>query len=286
MRLDDLRHAARALRASPGFSLVVIVTLGLGVGAATAMFSLVDAVLLRPLPFDQPDRLVELWTAIPRDGISRFRVSSFDFARWREESGLFERLALTGGASATLTGAGEAARLPGVRVTEDYFAALGVHAQLGRVFSPDDYRPSAEPVVVLSQALWVGRFGADPAVLGRTVMLVEQAHVVVGVLPRQLLPNEAQASGSVPFTLDEERFWAPLKPAPASAHAHVFGVIGRLRAGVTMAEARGRLAVVGDRLRASFPETNAGSEIVLVPLVDEALGAVRSSLWMLLGAVA
>ncbi len=249
------------------------------------MFSLVDAVLLRPLPFDHPERLVSLWTSIPKDDIARFRVSAFDFAHWREEQGIFERLALTGSASVTLTGGGEATQLPGTRVSEDYFPTFGVHPQLGRVFSAYDYQPSAAAVVVLSHALWVGRFGADFGVLGRTIVLDDQPYVVIGVLPRQLLPTEAQASGSVPFTLDEERFWVPLR-LPLAAHAHVFGVLGRLRAGVTMAGARARLGVLEKRLQAAFPETNEGSKIVLVPLVDEALGAVRSSFWMLLGAVA
>jgi putative ABC transport system permease protein len=286
MRLDELRQAVRSLRASPAFSLLVIATLGLGAGTSTAMFSLVDAVLLRPLPFDQPERLVALWTAVPKDGLSRFRVSSFDFTQWLEERGLFERLALTGSASATLTGTGAAAELPGTRVTGDYFPALGVHAQLGRLFSAGDYGPSASPVVVLSHALWVGRFGADPGALGRTIVLDDQPHVVVGILPRQLLPIEAQASGSVPFTRDEERFWVPLELSAPAANAHVFGVLARLRPGVTMAQARARLAVVERRLQSAFPETNDGSKIVMVPLVDEALGAVRSSLWMLLAAVA
>jgi putative ABC transport system permease protein len=285
MFILELRQAARALRASPGLSLAVVATLGLGIGFATAMFGVVDTVLVRPLPFEAPDRLVALWTAVPKDGLDRFRVSSFDYAHWREEQGLFERLALTGSASATLTGGEGAVRLAGTRVSEDYFPLLGVHSRLGRLFGSEDFLPSAAPVVVLSQALWVGRFGGDPTIVGRPITLDDETRTVIGVLPRQMLPAEAQASGRVPFVLDEEHFWAPLRLAQPPGHGHVFGVLGRLRDGVTMVHARDRLAALARRLQATFPETHAGAEIVLAPLADEALGAVRSSLVMLMGAV-
>jgi putative ABC transport system permease protein len=286
MRLDELRYAARTLRASPGFSLVVVAMLGLGIGTAAAMFSILDTVLVRPLPYEHPERLVALWNTVPKDGLGKFRVSPFDYAQWREGAAdLFERLALTGSASATLTGGQEATVLTGTRVSEDYFPALGVLPAAGRLFTGDDFRPSAEAVVVLSQALWVGRFGADPAILGRSIALDEQMYVVIGVLPRLLLPLEARASGSVPFTRDEEQFWIPLKLVQPSARAHVFGVIGRLRPGVTTAQAKAFLATLDRRLEATFPEIDAGRQAVLVPLVDEALGSVRSSLWILMGAV-
>jgi predicted permease len=285
MVFSELGQAGRALRASPGLSLAVVATLGLGIGFGTAMFGVVDTVLLRPLPFVQPDRLVALWTSAPKDGLDRFRVSAFDYTHWRDEPGLFERLALTGSASATLTGVEGAVRLAGTRVSEDYFPLLGVRPRVGRLLGSEDFLPSAAPVVVLSQALWVGRFGGDPAIVGRLITLDDEARTVIGVLPRQVLPAEAQASGRLPFVSDEEHFWVPLKLAQPLGHGHVFGVLGRLRTGVTLAQARDRLAALARRLGEAFPETHAGAEIVLAPLTEEASGAVRSSLFMLMGAV-
>ncbi len=283
--IADLDRAARALRRSPGFFLVVVSTLGLGIGAATGMFSLVDAVLLRPLPFEEPDRLFAVWTSVPRDGLDRFRMSSFDFVQMREEGGVFARLALTGAGTATLTGRGEAAQIGGTRVTEDFFPLLGVRPRLGRLFAEDDFRPSAPPVVVLNEALWVGRFGADPAIVGQAAVFDDEPRIVVGVLPRQLVAAGAQASGTVDFALDEEHFWTPLRNVRPTARSHVFGVLARLGPGVEPPLARARLDALARRLEAENPDSHAGQDFVMVSLADEAVGAVRSSFWTLFAAV-
>jgi putative ABC transport system permease protein len=265
--------------------LVAVGTLGLGIGATTGMFSLMDAVLLRPLPYPQPERLVAVWSSKPKDGLPRFRVSSYDYMQLREEAGVFERLALTGFATATLTGSGDSAQLAGTRVTEDYLPLLGVRPRLGRLFTEEDYAASAPAVVLLSEALWVGRFGADPGIVGRSMVLDDEPRVVVGVLSRQLLPAEARAAGSVAFVLDDEHFWAPLRNVRPESRSHVHGVLGRLRSGVGEDEARARLATLSRRLEAADPEGHAGEDLVLVPLADEAVGPIRSSLWALFAAV-
>jgi putative ABC transport system permease protein len=283
---SDLTRALRTLGRSPGFTSVVVATLALGIGASTGMFSLVDAVLLRPLPFPEPHQLVAVWSSVPKDGLPRFRVSSFDYEHVRGEAGVFERLALTASGTATLTGSGDAAQLAGTRVTEDFFPLLGVRPRLGRLFAEDDFPSSAPAVVVLSEALWVGRFGADPAVLGRTLVLDDEPRVVVGVLPRQLVPTEARASGSVTFAVGDEHFWAPLRNVQPSLRAHVYGVLGRLSAGVSLDEARARLEALARRLETENPDTHAGADLVVVPLADEATGPIRSSLWTLFAAVA
>jgi putative ABC transport system permease protein len=282
---SDLRHAVRALARSPGFALVVIATLGLGIGAATGMFSLVDAVLLRPLPFPEPERLIAVWTSVPKDGLPRFRVSSLDYQEIRGEPGLFERIALTASGTATLTRSGDAAQLAGTRVTEDFFPLLGLRPGLGRLLEPDDFRASAPAAVVLSEALWVGRFGADPAIVGRTLVLDGEPRVVVGVLPRQLVPGEARASGSVTFAVDDEHFWAPLRNVQPSSRSHVYGVLGRLAPGASVDEARARLHALALRLEAADPDSHAGADFVVVPLTDEATGPIRASLWTLFAAV-
>jgi putative ABC transport system permease protein len=285
MSLHDLRLAARALGRSPGFCLVVVATLGLGIGATTGMFSLVDAVLLRPLPYTEPDRLVAVWTSFPKDGLARFRVSSFDYLQLRGEAGLFERVALTATGTATLTRSGEPAQIAGTRVGEDFFPMLGVSARLGRLFTADDYRPSAPAVVVLNEALWVGRFAADPAVVGRTLVLDDQPSVVVGVLARRLLPTEVRAAGSFGFSLDDEHLFTPLRGVRPQVRSHVYGVLGRLAPGVSVPQARARASSLAQRLAAADPATHEGEELVVVPLEDEAAGDVRASLWTLFAAV-
>jgi putative ABC transport system permease protein len=263
----------------------VVATLGLGIGAATGMFSLVDAVLLRPLPFAEPDRVFAIWSSMPRDGLERFRVSSLDYLRMRDEGGLFERVALSGAGTATLTGRGDAAQIGGTRVTEDFFPLLGVRPRLGRLFTAEDFQPSSPAVVVLNEALWVSRFGADPAVVGQTLVLDDEPREVIGVLPRQLLVAEARATGKVAFTLADEHFWAPLRNIRPLANAHVFGVLARLRRDASPAEVRARLGALAHRLEADYADTHAGQTFVMVPLADEAVGAVRSSFWTLFAAV-
>jgi putative ABC transport system permease protein len=284
MLVDEVARAARSLRRSPGLCLVVVLTLGLGIGAATAMFSLVDAVLLKPLPFATPGRLVTLWTTHDQEGPARFRVSAWEYAHWQERRDLFDGLVLTKSMTAPLVGDGDAVELAGSRVSDGFFPLLRIPARLGRVLAPEDFEASAAPVVVLSDALWRGRFGADPQVLGRSIVLGQQIYVVVGVLPRQLVPGSARASGSFELVRDEERFWVPLKDVQPGNHSHVFGVLGRLRSDIDPGHAGDRLDNAAFRSQAAA-EGHVGEGVSVATLQDEAAGAVRATLWSLLAAV-
>src|SRR6185436_473540 len=185
----DLRYAVRSLRKSPGFSLVVILTLAIALGATLTMLSLIDAVLLRPLPFSDPDRLVALWDANPKEGKEKIGVTGFNFLQWQSRADVFEAMALYDSATFTVTGAGEPVQLAGSAVTADFFPLLGVAPALGRTFQRQDFEPSAPPTVVLSHAMWSGPLAADSSVVGRTLRLNGNPFLVIGVLPRQILPQ-------------------------------------------------------------------------------------------------
>jgi putative ABC transport system permease protein len=282
--LQDLRYAIRGLRRHPGFTAAVILTLALALGANTAVFSLVDAVLLRPLPFAHPQRLVALWDSNPANGIDKGRVSAHNFRHWQAGSTAFRRMALFGESTCTLIAGGLPRQLHGSRVSEDFFPLLGVRPWLGRVFQAEDYRPAAPPAVVLSHALFVGLFGGDRGAVGRSVLLDGHPYTVVGVLPQQILPLDA-AEGKLQFGIADERYWLPLAEVKAP-QAHVFGVLGELRAGITPRQAEAQLQAIAERLARELPASNKGFQVRLVPLVDEAVGPVRTALWTLFGAVA
>lgn len=282
--LQDFRVAIRGLRRRPGFTVAVTLTLALALGANTAVFSVVDAVLLRPLPFAHPERLVTLWDANPERGLDRSRVAEFNYQQWRAGSTAFRRMALSDAAISTFIASGEPLQVQGSRVTEEFFPLLGVQPWLGRVFQPDDYRAAAPPAVLLSHALFVRLFGADRAAVGRAVRLDGRPYTVVGVLPPQLLPLEVTEAG-LHLGTAEEHFWVPLGEVKAH-HAHVFGVLAELREGATPRLAQTQLSTIARRLARELPATNKGFQVKLVPLVEEAVGQVRTALWTLVGAVA
>jgi predicted permease len=285
MTAPDLLYAVRSLRKNPGFSLVVVFTLAVAFGATLTMLSLVDAVLLRPLPFAEPARLVALWESKPKEGTERFRVSGFNFLQWRAGAKSFDKMALYRYLTFTLTGAGDPVQLTGSSVTEDFFPLLGIEPALGRAFQPRDFQPGAPPTVVLSHALWSGHLGADPAVLGHTLTLDGNPFTVIGVLPRQILPQRALPTGRVELGSTDAYFWVPLPVVPPSHNSHIFGVLARLRSGVTLRQAKAEMQVIAQALEQELPKSNLGYRVDLVPLTREAVGDIASSLWVLLGAV-
>ena len=212
--LRDLRYGLASVRRAPGFSAVVVSVLALGIGANVAMFSVVDAVLLKPLPFAEPDRIAGVWEA-PRPGIVNATTAQ-DFLDWKRLATVFEALSAEQSISAALTGQGEPARLSGKLVTADYFRVFAARTQLGRTFAPEEDSPGAAPVIVLSHAAWQSQFGADPGILQRRPVLDGVAHQVVGVL----------APGA--FDRDETRFWKPLifTPDQRSLNIHWLTVYG------------------------------------------------------------
>lgn len=281
---EDIRYALRTIVRNSGLFVVVVLTLAIAIAAATTMFSFVDAVLLKPLPFGEPGRLVALWDSNPDKDLEKNRVSPFNFLHWREESDAFDRIALYSSSSFTLTGVGEAIRFPGTSVSEDFFPLLGVQPLQGRSFVAEDFDPAAEPVVLLSHALWTTHLGSDPGVVGRQLTLNGSSYTVVGVLPEQIIPQAASSAGEVLFTAGEPHLWSVLKTIPEH-HGHVFGVLARLRPGVTVAGARAQLSAIARSLEEEFPDSNQGYGVKAVPLTEEVMGDVATPLWMLLGAV-
>ena len=277
----DLRAALRQLARKPLANSVAAATLALGIGSSVALFSLVDAVLLRPLPYPKADELIALWDSTPEAGHPRSRVSGFNYLRWREDARSFEALALLGTTSGALTGLPEPIEVEGFRVTCNTFALLGVNAQAGRALNADDCAPAAPRVMVISDALWRRRFGADPRIVGQPLTLAGQPVTVVGVMPPVLLPAELIGEGRFRFTDHDERIFVPIRDVPRH-HGHVFGVLGRLRAGVSLEKARAELDVIGKRLQQSFPDTHSGYVARAEALVDEMLGTARQALGALL----
>ncbi len=282
---QDLRHALRSLGKSRGFAAVAILTLAITLGANATIFALLDAVLLEPLPFAEPDRLVALWNAAPEDNEFKKRVRALDYLHWRERSDAFDRLALFSYDSQTLTGAGDPLQVFGSRVTEDFFPLLGVTALHGRVFEPEDYAPDAPPTVVLSHALWARQLGADPGAVGSTLTLGGEGFTVIGVLPRQIMPLVAWHQGTLELGSSQAYYWRTSDAEALHPRSGVHGVLGRLAEGVSPEEAVSRMDALARGLEVEFPATHEGYRVTLVPLLEEAVGDVSKSLWVLLGAV-
>jgi putative ABC transport system permease protein len=277
----DLQAALRQLLRRPLASAAAAAVLALGVGSSVALFSVVDAVLLRPLPYPSAERLVALWEARPEAGISRSRVSGFTYLRWRDEARSFDGLALLGSDAGALRGFGEPIEARGFRVTCNVPALLGLRAQRGRMLDASDCAADAAGVVVISDALWRHRFGADPTLIGRALTLAGEAVVVVGVLPPGLLPTDLEGGGRFRFADDEERYWRPFREVRPN-HGHVFGVLGRLGSGVGLESARSEMAVIAERLERAHPETHSGFRVRVESAVTEVTGAARQPLTALL----
>ncbi len=275
--LQDLRYAARALRKSPGFTAIAALTLALGVGATTAIFSVVNAVMLRPLPFTEPDRLVRIWENNVERGWPTFAVSHPNFLDWRSQARAFESLAATNNAGFTWTSNGEAEVVPGLRVTATFLPTLKISPVLGRNFLASEDRPGGNTrVVLLGDGFWRRAFGADPTVVGRTITLNSQPHTIIGVLP----PSFRWGTNN--------DMLAPLAPDPARNRGdHRLAVIGRVAAGSSIDQARTELETIAARLGQQFPESNKGWGIVVNSFYDWLIPeTTRRSLLVLLGAVA
>jgi len=275
--IQDLRYAIRTLLKSPGFTLVAVLTLALGIGANTAIFSVVDAVLLRPLPYPASDRLVAIWGSF---GADRERVTAYtDVMDFRAQNTSFEAIGVERGESVNLTGRETPERLNGEFVTADVFGVLGAKAAQGRTFTAEETTPgSGREVAVLSYDAWKTRFGADPGILGRPLLLNARPHVVIGVMP----PGFTSPFGPTDV-------WLPITsiPSPETFDRGVQNVwaIGRLRAGTTLARARNDLGTIARRLAAQYPTSNAGWGVTLIPLREQVAGDVGPALLILLAAV-
>jgi predicted permease len=272
--LQNIRYGARILLKKPGFTLIAVMTLALGIGATTAIFSVVNAVLLRPLPYPEAERL--MWIGQVYNGIQQ-AAGEPKFLFWREHSQLFESMTATsgfGGASGNLAGGNEAEYVEGMRISQDFFRVFGVEPALGRAFTEAEDAPNGERVAILSDALWHRSFGADKNIIGRTVTLNGESIMVVGVMP----PKFHFASGVELFV--------PMRARPTANHDANATVIGRLKPGVTQAQADAEMKQIAEQYRAVYPKAMAESETVsLRPYQELFTGGVQKLLWILLGAV-
>lgn len=276
--LRDIRYGIRGLFKRPGFTVVALIALALGIGANTAIFSLVNAVLLRPLPFAEPDRLVWVFGNI-RNGGNRASVAPLDFLDYRKENTTFEEFAasFSGPRNLNLTGNGEPERLTGAAVTGNYFQALGVKPALGRTFQLENEKTGSDQVAVLSYALWQKRFGGDPAIVNKSVTLDGGKFEVIGVMPQDFsFPQRAELW--VPINFDAS-------PDMKQRKAHFMRPIGRLKPGVTLAQAQADTDVIARRLEEQYPDSNTGWNLRLVSLREQLVGNTRPTLLLLFGAV-
>src|SRR5438552_1270198 len=272
----DTRYGIRSLLKRPGFTAVALIALALGIGANTAIFSLVNAVLLRPLPFAEPDRLVWVWGNI-RTGGTRASVSPLDFLDYRKQNMTFDQFAASIGVpvSLNLTGSGEPERLTAAAVTGNYFQALGARPALGRTFLIENEAPGRDQVAVLSYGLWQKRFGGDPAILQKTVVLDGRTCEVIGVMPKEFsFPQAAELW--VPLNFD-------ISPEMKQRKAHFLRPIGKLKAGVTVAQAQADLDAIARRLEEQYPATNTGWSVRLVSLREQLVGNTKPTLFLLFG---
>jgi putative ABC transport system permease protein len=276
--IKDIRYGFRSLLKRPGFTAIALVALALGIGANTAIFSLVNAVVLQPLPFPDPDRLVWVFGNI-RNGGSRASVSPPDFLDYRAQNKTFEQFAASGTQPLhrNLTGSGEPERLTASVVTGNYFQTFGVVPALGRGFSLENEKPGQDQVTVLSHDLWQKRFGADPNIINKTIVLDGKACEVIGVMPAGLrLPQSADLW--VPLNFDSD-------PDMKVRMAHFLRPIGKLKPGVSLAQAQADTDVIARQLEQQFPDSNTGWNLRLLSLRDQLVGASRTPLFILFGAV-
>jgi putative ABC transport system permease protein len=273
--IQDIRYGLQMLLRNPGFTVVTTLALALGIGANTAIFSVVNGVILRPLPYDDPDRLVMVWEHNFRRNRPQNLVSRANYFDWKKQNRSFEDIAaFSPGASHILTIGSDVERISGETTSANYFSLLGLTPILGRTYTSDEDLPNVERVVVLSQQLWQRRFSGDPGLLGQSITLSGNNYTVIGILP----------SGQDFFDRDPE-FWVPFRLDPTGSYeGRSLTVVGRLKTGVSMEQARTEMTTIASRLEQEH-EYNAGWGINLVPLSEQIVGDVQSALLVLLGAV-
>jgi putative ABC transport system permease protein len=285
---QDLRYGVRMLVKNPGYTMIAALTLALGIGANTAIFTVVNAVLLRPLPYPGEERLLVLRQTRMAKGNEIGGVSYLNFADWRARSRSFESMAIGTTNQGTLTGVGEATRVEGLIVSADFFRTLGIAPQLGRAFEAEDERSGANEglnSVMLTDSCWRGRFGADPKIVGRKITVDDEQFVIIGVTP----------PGIIPLRKEPIDFWAtaaingdPNKAGTANGsrgYPAYEAAIARLKPGVTQAQAQAEMEEIVRGMRAEYPASNAQVGIHLISLRTLVVGDARASLWLLLGIV-
>jgi putative ABC transport system permease protein len=273
---QDTRYGARLLLRSPGFAAIVILTLALGIGANTAIFTVVDHVLLRPLPYPHPERLVRVWESNPGRGWSRNVVNPFNFLDWRDRNHSFTQMAAIEGGNVTITGAGDPVAVPSMQVSPEFFTILGVSPYLGRTFLPEDGKPAPIGSVVLSYEFWQSRFAGDRGVLGKTVVIEGDKNIVVGVMPPGFSFPNIQSDLWMPF---------PITRTEAYKDGRWIGVIARLKPNVSLKQAQDDMVRVAGGVARERPDADKGWSAEVIPFQQDATESVRLPLIILLAAV-
>jgi putative ABC transport system permease protein len=275
--LQDLRYAARMLAKNPGFTAVAVIALALGIGANTAIFSVVNTVLLRPLPYKDPEQLVMVWEDATKHGYPRDTPTAANYIDWRDQNSVFSGMAAIDEINLNLTNAGDPERLKGRRVSANLFALLGVEPQLGRVFNAAEDQPGAQHVAVLSHRLWQRRFGGDANIVNKTLTLDGEAYTVTGVMPARFEFPEKDVEIWVPIAFDARE--------AANRNRHYLEVVARLKPGVTLEQAQTEMTTIGARLQQQYPQTNTDIGVAVTSLHEHLVGDIKPALLILLGAV-
>ncbi|MFY9572574.1 MAG: ABC transporter permease, partial [Blastocatellia bacterium] len=274
--LQDLRYAIRMLRKKPSFTVIVVLALAIGIGANTAIFSVVNAILLRPLPYKNADRISMIWMDNPKLGVAQDWHSYPNYVDYRDQNQVYEDMAAFNGRSFNLTGTGDPVRVVGAWTTASMFSVLGVEPAIGQTFTEAEEEPGKDLVVVLSNGLWQKRFGGDPGIIGQPINMNGVNRTVLGVMPP-----------SFSFPEKNTELWVPLAINPQRKQARnsiSYKAVGRLKPGVTIEQARADMGAIAKRLDDQYFQSGYG--INLVPLHEQETGSVRPALLILLGAVA
>src|SRR5688572_25586068 len=272
--LNDIRYACRQMAKAPGFTLVAVLTLAFGIGASSSVFSIVNAAMLRPLPFPEHERLVMVYEVLPRFGL--FAVAPANFLDWRAQNTSFEGIAAYATGYETLVGADSAERISRATVSWDFFDVLGVQPALGRTFRADEDLPQRTDVVVISHGMWQRRFGGDPQILSRSITFSGVPSSVIGIMP----PDVVFPSRTI-------EFWRPLglNPAEGNRGGHFLATIARLKDGVSLEQANAEMLGIAARLAQQYPDSNRDESIDVSTLRDRIVGSARPMLYILLAAV-
>jgi putative ABC transport system permease protein len=287
--LQDLRYGARMLARKPGFTLIAVLTLALGIGANTAIFSVVNTLLLRPLPYTSGERLVMVWQTNPKIEFFANEIppTVADYYDWQEQNQVFDGLTLFGSGSKNLTGSGEPVKIGAANVTANFFELMGVHPELGSGFSANDDQPAGEKIVAISHNLWQSRFGGT-AIIGETIVLDQESYRVVGVMPTGFnFPRAAEMPKHV-GAFKQTDLWIPTRftaQQKTDRANHFNTVIARLKSGVTLEQAQTEMSTIAANLEKQYADNNEGFGVKLVPFREQFVGNIRLALLVLMGAV-
>jgi putative ABC transport system permease protein len=274
--LNDVRYAIRNLLKRPGFTLIAVITLGLGIGANSTIFSAVNALLIRPLPFPELERVVAIWDKMPSRGVEHNEVTMANYLDWRAQSQSFDHLALYRWWSTNLTGVDPPERIQGFLVTGNFFDAVGARPIMGRGFYEEENQPGKDAVAVITHSLWQRRFGGDPNIINKTLSLNSITRTIVGVMPEHFnFPKGSEVYAPIALTPELMK----------SRGSHSFYVIGRLKPGVSIGSAQSDINTIASRLEKQYPETNTGWGANVYPIVKDTVRMYDTALWVMMGAV-